>query len=178
MSHVLEPNVVKFACFCGHLSPITKLYFCRHCLKLRCGFCVCHEVIQWTTPHHCHSRLIIAYRFRWTHISAVTAWKIFRRPKRNWRRIAAVNASIVPVVSIPYPRGAPRFKWHAAVQMVTKKRAMEIRRRQPRQAVPPNRWWGKCIICRVWHAGGRLETWVCPIKQLVCSHRLVNLFAK
>uniref|UniRef100_A0A182VSQ4 Dynactin subunit 4 n=1 Tax=Anopheles minimus TaxID=112268 RepID=A0A182VSQ4_9DIPT len=35
---------VEYACVCGLLNPLTKLYFCRHCMKLRCGFCVCHEV--------------------------------------------------------------------------------------------------------------------------------------
>lgn len=38
------PNVVEYACVCGLLNPLTKLYFCRYCMKLRCGFCVCHEV--------------------------------------------------------------------------------------------------------------------------------------
>uniref|UniRef100_A0A182IWX8 Dynactin subunit 4 n=1 Tax=Anopheles atroparvus TaxID=41427 RepID=A0A182IWX8_ANOAO len=37
-------NKVEYACVCGLLNPLTKLYFCRHCMKLRCGFCVCHEV--------------------------------------------------------------------------------------------------------------------------------------
>ncbi|XP_052866405.1 dynactin subunit 4 [Anopheles cruzii] len=37
-------NKVEYGCVCGLLNPLTKLYFCRHCLKLRCGFCVCHEV--------------------------------------------------------------------------------------------------------------------------------------
>ncbi|XP_052899952.1 dynactin subunit 4 [Anopheles moucheti] len=37
-------NRVEYACICGLLNPLTKLYFCRHCMKLRCGFCVCHEV--------------------------------------------------------------------------------------------------------------------------------------
>uniref|UniRef100_A0A182QQ57 Dynactin subunit 4 n=1 Tax=Anopheles farauti TaxID=69004 RepID=A0A182QQ57_9DIPT len=37
-------NRVEYACVCGLLNPLTKLYFCRHCAKLRCGFCVCHEV--------------------------------------------------------------------------------------------------------------------------------------
>ncbi|XP_035893069.1 dynactin subunit 4 [Anopheles stephensi] len=37
-------NRVEYACVCGLLNPLTKLYFCRHCMKLRCGFCVCHEV--------------------------------------------------------------------------------------------------------------------------------------
>lgn len=44
MANILESNIVNYVCACGHLNPITKLFFCRHCLKPRCGFCVCHEV--------------------------------------------------------------------------------------------------------------------------------------
>ncbi|XP_018322483.1 dynactin subunit 4 [Agrilus planipennis] len=43
-NYITGPDVVKYACSCGLLKPITRLYFCRHCLELRCGFCVCHEV--------------------------------------------------------------------------------------------------------------------------------------
>lgn len=45
MEYFLEPNVIEYVCACGLLSPLTKLYFCRHCLKLRCQFCLFHEVI-------------------------------------------------------------------------------------------------------------------------------------
>ncbi|XP_055632676.1 dynactin subunit 4 [Toxorhynchites rutilus septentrionalis] len=44
MAFFMFPNVVEYACVCGLLNPLTKLYFCRYCMKLRCGFCVCHEV--------------------------------------------------------------------------------------------------------------------------------------
>ncbi|XP_017777117.1 PREDICTED: dynactin subunit 4 [Nicrophorus vespilloides] len=44
MAYIVEPDVVRYACMCGLLKPISRLYFCRHCLHLRCGFCVCHEV--------------------------------------------------------------------------------------------------------------------------------------
>lgn len=44
MAYIVGPEVVKYACTCGLVKPISHLYFCRHCLKLRCGFCVCHEV--------------------------------------------------------------------------------------------------------------------------------------
>ncbi|XP_055390062.1 dynactin subunit 4 [Condylostylus longicornis] len=44
MANFLQESPVKYVCSCGILNPITKLYFCRHCLSLRCGFCVCHEV--------------------------------------------------------------------------------------------------------------------------------------
>ncbi|XP_054730427.1 dynactin subunit 4 [Anastrepha obliqua] len=44
MANFMQKSVVNYACTCGLVNPISKLFFCRHCLKLRCGFCVCHEV--------------------------------------------------------------------------------------------------------------------------------------
>lgn len=44
MAYFLGHNYVNYVCGCGILKPITKIYFCRHCLKIRCAFCVCHEV--------------------------------------------------------------------------------------------------------------------------------------
>lgn len=44
MAEIFDSDVITYACACGHLNPIAKLFFCRHCLKLRCGFCVSHEV--------------------------------------------------------------------------------------------------------------------------------------
>lgn len=35
---------VLISCTCSALSPLTRLYFCRHCIKLRCQLCVSHEV--------------------------------------------------------------------------------------------------------------------------------------
>ncbi|XP_074647458.1 dynactin subunit 4-like [Tubulanus polymorphus] len=35
---------VLYSCFCGKKNAICRLYFCRHCLKLRCSDCVSHEV--------------------------------------------------------------------------------------------------------------------------------------
>ncbi|BET00161.1 Dynactin p62 family [Nesidiocoris tenuis] len=49
MSYLVQEDFVRYECTCGSLSPIPKLYFCRHCLKLRCGYCVCHEV----DSHYC-----------------------------------------------------------------------------------------------------------------------------
>lgn len=45
MSYLIQKEFVRYECTCGSLKPISKLYFCRHCLELRCGYCVCHEVI-------------------------------------------------------------------------------------------------------------------------------------
>ena len=42
-------EMVRYKCSCGSLKPISKLYFCRHCLDIRCGFCVSHEV----DSHYC-----------------------------------------------------------------------------------------------------------------------------
>ena len=35
---------VLYGCQCEEMKPVTKLYFCRHCTKLRCSKCVTHEV--------------------------------------------------------------------------------------------------------------------------------------
>jgi len=42
-------EMVRYKCSCGSLKPISRLYFCRHCLDIRCGFCVSHEV----DSHYC-----------------------------------------------------------------------------------------------------------------------------
>ena len=40
---------VVLGCSCGSSEPLSRLYFCRHCLDLRCGFCVAQEV----DSHYC-----------------------------------------------------------------------------------------------------------------------------
>ena len=40
---------VVLCCSCGSSEPLSRLYFCRHCLDLRCGFCVAQEV----DSHYC-----------------------------------------------------------------------------------------------------------------------------
>jgi hypothetical protein len=42
-------RLIRYQCSCGISQPLCKLYFCRHCLDLRCGFCVSHEV----DSHYC-----------------------------------------------------------------------------------------------------------------------------
>ena len=44
MSTFVDVNIVKYLCSCGKRHPVCRLYLCRHCLKLRCGDCVQHEV--------------------------------------------------------------------------------------------------------------------------------------
>lgn len=53
MSYLIQTEYVKYECTCGSLKPVSKLYFCRHCLELRCGYCVCHEV----DSHYCSNCL-------------------------------------------------------------------------------------------------------------------------
>ncbi|KFM61907.1 Dynactin subunit 4, partial [Stegodyphus mimosarum] len=53
MSKIFERNDVLYVCTCGAEHPITKIYFCRHCSKLRCGDCVSHEV----DSHYCQNCL-------------------------------------------------------------------------------------------------------------------------
>lgn len=40
-----DPNVtVKYMCSCGEASNISLLYFCQHCKKLDCHYCVHHSI--------------------------------------------------------------------------------------------------------------------------------------
>ena len=50
MSHLFKVDRVKFICSCGLLKPITQIYFCRHCIKLRCGNCGSYEVSRLNPP--------------------------------------------------------------------------------------------------------------------------------
>ncbi|XP_076239741.1 dynactin subunit 4 [Calliopsis andreniformis] len=49
MSYLNQPDYVRYVCNCGSLKPISKIYFCRYCSKIRCGYCVCQEV----DSHYC-----------------------------------------------------------------------------------------------------------------------------
>nr|XP_053641555.1 dynactin subunit 4-like [Cherax quadricarinatus] len=51
MAHLFKVDRVRLLCSCGVLKPITAIYFCRHCLKLRCGNCVSHEVDTLFCPN-------------------------------------------------------------------------------------------------------------------------------
>ncbi|XP_076654804.1 dynactin subunit 4 [Halictus rubicundus] len=49
MSYLNQPDYVRYVCNCGSLKPISQTYFCRHCSKIRCGYCVCQEI----DTHYC-----------------------------------------------------------------------------------------------------------------------------
>ncbi|XP_032229285.2 dynactin subunit 4 isoform X2 [Nematostella vectensis] len=53
MATILNPDGqhVLMTCSCHALSPLTRLYFCRHCIKLRCQLCVSHEVDSYYCPN-------------------------------------------------------------------------------------------------------------------------------
>jgi len=44
---------IKYVCSCGALKPLSRVYFCRHCAELKCGWCVSHEV----DLHYCSNCL-------------------------------------------------------------------------------------------------------------------------
>ncbi|XP_017765822.1 PREDICTED: dynactin subunit 4 [Eufriesea mexicana] len=51
MSYLNQPDYVRYVCNCGSLKPISKIYFCRYCLKIRCGYCVCQEIDSYYCPN-------------------------------------------------------------------------------------------------------------------------------
>jgi len=44
MTSLINVQRVKYQCTCGTLKSLCYLYFCRHCLKLKCKDCVIFEV--------------------------------------------------------------------------------------------------------------------------------------
>lgn len=44
MTTLLNVQKVKYQCSCGSFKPLCYLYFCRHCLKIKCKDCVTLEV--------------------------------------------------------------------------------------------------------------------------------------
>jgi len=38
------PEVVKYACSCGNLKSLNRLFFCKYCFNLKCATCLYHEV--------------------------------------------------------------------------------------------------------------------------------------
>ncbi|KAJ7361752.1 Dynactin subunit 4 [Desmophyllum pertusum] len=46
-----DSSHVLLTCSCSALSPAARLYFCRHCIKLRCPLCVSHEVDSYYCPN-------------------------------------------------------------------------------------------------------------------------------
>ncbi|XP_033325573.2 dynactin subunit 4 isoform X1 [Megalopta genalis] len=51
MSYLNQPDYVRYVCSCGSLKPISQTYFCRHCSKIRCGYCNCQEIDTYYCPN-------------------------------------------------------------------------------------------------------------------------------
>ncbi|XP_050432256.1 dynactin subunit 4 [Adelges cooleyi] len=49
-TYMLQKTVMSF-CTCGLLKLLPDLFFCRHCLTLRCNYCVSHEIDTTFCPH-------------------------------------------------------------------------------------------------------------------------------
>lgn len=48
---IFSSDVVQYSCSCGSSKPLCRLYFCRHCLTLRCRDCCSHEVDSQYCQH-------------------------------------------------------------------------------------------------------------------------------
>ncbi|CAH8607349.1 unnamed protein product [Schistosoma bovis] len=51
MATYLELDKCTLLCSCKQTNPLCTLYFCRHCLCLRCPNCVSHEVDSYYCPN-------------------------------------------------------------------------------------------------------------------------------
>lgn len=108
----LNKKIVEYACLCGILSPLTRLYFCRHCLNLRCAFC-CHHEVSILVENQI-MQIVTHFNFRSIPIFVRTASKTFHRRRLSWGRTSATPASTAHHVSRRYqlePR-LFRFQWH------------------------------------------------------------------
>ena len=52
MATFMDVDRVQYVTSSGVKAPICKLYFCRHCLKLRSTECVSHEVTYFFVHEH------------------------------------------------------------------------------------------------------------------------------
>jgi len=44
MATLIDVEKVKYTCSCGRKKPLCYLYFCKHCVTLKCKECVLHEI--------------------------------------------------------------------------------------------------------------------------------------
>lgn len=51
MAFYMFQKTVTSICTCGLQKLLSELFFCRHCLTLRCDFCVSHEIDTTYCPH-------------------------------------------------------------------------------------------------------------------------------
>lgn len=121
MEFFLDPKIIEYACSCGNLSPLTKLFFCRHCLDVRCSFCCHHEVSCWFLFHI--EILITRSHLRWTHFRVPTAWKTFHHLKLNCEKTNAIRVStahhvsiLCQLVQLPF-----RYQWHQRLMILMPK---------------------------------------------------------
>lgn len=46
-----EKERIKYGCECGRYFPIQDLYYCQHCQKISCSFCVTQEIESYFCPN-------------------------------------------------------------------------------------------------------------------------------
>lgn len=52
MATLFDIEKVKYQCSCTRFKPLCYMYFCKHCVTLKCKECVLHEN---DTKHYCPS---------------------------------------------------------------------------------------------------------------------------
>ena len=77
MASLLNPESVLLTCSCSALSPLTRLYFCRHCVKLRCPLCVSHEV--GCENHHVLVANFVQIYHAWISLKLNYLFKLLKR---------------------------------------------------------------------------------------------------
>lgn len=142
----LNKCFVEYACLCGITSPLTKLYFCRHCLNLRCAFCCHHEVSKN------HKNQIFQFVTHFFHRSIPTSARtVSRTYLRRRPSLGRTNATPVSTVHRANRRSQLarlrfKFRW--------RRRAKAAKKPQN-----PLKWSRRrCITWRVSHADGRPVT--------------------
>eukprot|EP01112_Ceratiomyxa_fruticulosa_P010763 TRINITY_DN2863_c0_g2_i4.p1 TRINITY_DN2863_c0_g2~~TRINITY_DN2863_c0_g2_i4.p1 ORF type:complete len:416 (-),score=70.52 TRINITY_DN2863_c0_g2_i4:186-1433(-) len=43
--------VVKYSCSCGNVVPLETMYYCYHCQKIECKFCITEEIDSYFCPN-------------------------------------------------------------------------------------------------------------------------------
>lgn len=126
MEQYFHKKIVEYACLCGILSPLTKLYFCRHCLFLRCAFCCHHEVSKLAEIAIRWFDIWLMSVYRWILISAPTVWKTSLHRKLSWERTSATPVSIAHHVSLHYLLAPLKFKFQCSQKMKVERNPLKI----------------------------------------------------
>ena len=170
MTHLFQSEKVKYLCSCGSLKPLCKTYFCRHCLALKCGDCVFHEVKLL-----CLVKLLkIMSRISCRSIfcTALTVWKMYHLGKLESREISMSKLELLIVLLIGNFAGVTSAlsAQYAISYFWLEQQAFKFQA----QRTQPRAIQRKCSIWFVVSAVGLLEKLDCLINQLVLCEVYIN----